>query len=276
MAGKTYETVKIEKEDGITWAILNRPEKRNAMSPQMHFEMDEVMDDLDADPETKVLVLTGAGESWCAGQDLKLFFRELDGKPAEMRRVAHANHSWRWDRMSTFSKPTIAMVNGYVFGGAFTQLCACDIAIAAEDAKFGLSEVNWGILPGGIVSKVMVDTVSYRDALYYAMTGDPFDGKKAAEMRLVNFAVPREKLRDETVAMARKLMEKNPAALRATKEAIRAVRWMSIADSLEYLDAKGLALRFVDAEGGREQGLKQFLDDKTYRPGAGNFERETD
>jgi trans-feruloyl-CoA hydratase/vanillin synthase len=151
MAKGTYETVKVERDTGanagITWVTINRPEKRNAMSPQVHFDMADILNELESDPETRVLVLTGAGEAWCAGQDLKLFFRELDSKPAERARAGWASHYWRWQTLFTYPKPTIAMVNGYCFGGAFTQLIACDFAFAAEDAKFGLSEVNWGILP---------------------------------------------------------------------------------------------------------------------------------
>ena len=150
MANGSYETVKIEREDGanagITWVILNRPEKRNAMSPQLHFDMVDVLNELESDAQTKVLILTGAGEAWCAGQDLKLYFRELDSKPAERARASWASHYWRWQKLFTYPKPTIAMVNGFCFGGGFTQLIACDFAFAAEDAKFGLSEVNWGIL----------------------------------------------------------------------------------------------------------------------------------
>ena len=77
LATLSYQTVKLEHENGITWVILNRPEKRNAMNPQMHFEMLDVLDRVEVDPDTKVMVLTGAGESWCGGQDLKQFFREL-------------------------------------------------------------------------------------------------------------------------------------------------------------------------------------------------------
>ena len=89
-----------------------------------------------------------------------------------------------------FEKPTIAMVNGWCFGGAFTPLVACDLAFAAEEAKFGLSEINWGILPGGNVTRAVAEVMSHRDALYYIMTGELFDGRKAAEMRLVNEALP--------------------------------------------------------------------------------------
>ena len=107
------------------------------------------------------------------------------------------------------------MVNGFCFGGAFTPLIACDFAIAAEDAIFGLSEINWGIFPGGLVSRVLADAMCYRDAMWCIMTGDPFDGKKAAEMKLINYAVPKEKLREETVELAKKLMKKNPQVLSA-------------------------------------------------------------
>ena len=273
MTKKVYKTVKVEKENGITWVILNRPEKRNAMSPQLHFEMVDVLIELESDDETKVLVLTGAGDSWCAGQDLKEFFRELDDKPAERRRAEWATHEWRWRSLLTFPKPTIAMVNGYCFGGGFTQLSACDIAIAAEDAIFGLSEINFGIFPGGLVSRVIADAMSYRDALYYSLTGDTFDGKQAAEMRLVTFAVPREKLREETVKLCQKLMEKNPAALQATKEVFKTCRNMDYTLAEEYIGAKIVALRATDPEKGRNKGIDQFVKEKKYRPGLESYDR---
>ncbi|MFQ5850009.1 MAG: p-hydroxycinnamoyl CoA hydratase/lyase [Candidatus Binatia bacterium] len=274
MATKSYKTVIIEKENGITWVILNRPEKRNAMNPQLHFDMLDAVCELETDEETRVLVLTGAGGSWCAGQDLKEFFRALDDKPAERRRVGWASQEWRWRRLFTFPKPTIAMVNGFCFGGAFTPLIACDFAIAAEDAIFGLSEINWGIFPGGLVSRVLADAMNYRDAMYYIMTGDPFDGKKAAEMRLVTFAVPRDRLREETVKLAQKLMGKNPHTLRAAKEVFKTCRNMDYWQAEDYMAAKGTALRATDPERGREKGIQQFVDEKKYRPGFEAYDRK--
>jgi trans-feruloyl-CoA hydratase/vanillin synthase len=271
-----YQTVKIEREDGITWVILNRPEKRNCMNPQMHFEMSEILRELETDAETQVMVLTGAGEAWCAGQDLKQFFRELDNDPVGRWRAGQATSEWRFDRLYLFPKPTIAMVNGYCFGGAFTQLFSCDFAIAAEDAIFGLSEVNWGIIPGGIVTKVVADALAYRDALYYIMTGDHFDGKQAASMRLVNYAVPRDRLRDETVALCNKLKSKNPAALRACKEAYKVIRTMDYTQAKYWLEAKASWLSSMDTEDGRNQGIRQFVDEKRYRPGLGAYIRDQD
>jgi trans-feruloyl-CoA hydratase/vanillin synthase len=266
MATKSYATVKVEKEGGITWVILNRPEKRNAMNAQLHYDMYDAINELETDTETKVLILTGAGNSWCAGQDLRGYFRDLDDKPAERRRVSWASQEWRWRRLYTFPKPTIAMVNGFCFGGAFTPLIACDFAIAAEEAIFGLSEVNWGVFPGGLVSRVLAEAMSYRDAMYYIMTGDSFNGKQAAAIRLVTFAVPQEKLRDETIKLARKLMEKNPNALRAAKEVYKACQTMDYWQAEDYMAAKETALRATDPEKGREKGIKQFLDDSSRFP----------
>ncbi len=126
MTEQGYETIRIENEDGIAWLIMNRPEKRNAMNPRMHYEMDRALPELEADPAVKAVILTGAGEAYCAGQDLKEYFRALDGDPAERRRASEASERWRNRRLATFNKPTIAMVNDYCIGGGFTQtLGAC-------------------------------------------------------------------------------------------------------------------------------------------------------
>ena len=108
----------------------------------------------------------------------------------------------------------------------------------------------------------MAEILSYRDALYYAMTGLPFNGKKAAEIRLVNYSVPAERLRDETVSLAKLLMEKNPNALRFTKEAVRAVKGMSHDQAQQYLYTKLQALQGLDKDA-HKKGIAQFLDEKS-------------
>ena len=116
--------------------------------------------------------------------------------------------------------------------------------------------------------------MNYRDALYYATSGDTFDGRKATQMGVVNFSYPLDALREETIKMAKKLMEKSPAAVRYTKEAIRAVRFMNAPQAEDYLNAKSDALKYVDKENGRQEGMRQFLDEKSYRPGLGHFKRK--
>ncbi len=269
-----FTNIKLQREDGVTFVVLNRPEKRNAMSPELHREMCEALDELETEDETKVVVLTGAGEAFSAGQDIKLYFRSTEEDARGRARARRDSHHWRWEKLSKYAKPTIAMVNGFCFGGAFTPLCACDFAIAADDATFGLSEVNWAILPGGIVSWNVAQVMSFRDAMYYACTGETFDGKQAAAMKLVNFSVPRAELRDATVKFARMLMKKNPAALRYTKECIRAVRNMDVQQAADYLNAKSDALRYRDPEKGRAEATRQFLDEKSFKPGLGEYKRK--
>jgi trans-feruloyl-CoA hydratase/vanillin synthase len=268
-------TVLVEFENGIAWVTMNRPEKRNAMSPALAAEMLRVMNALEVDTRCRVLVLTGAGNSFSAGMDLKEFFRETDAmSPPEREQIIRTNAQWQWRQLMFYPKPTIAMVNGWCFGGAFTPLVSCDLAIAAEEAMFGLSEINWGIIPAGVVTKAVAQMMSQRDALYYIMTGETFDGRKAAAMNLVNEAVPLKDLRARTRQLAETLMGKNSTVLRAAKTAYRRVRDMSYDDANDYLMAKNDQARLFDPERGREQGLKQFLDDKSFRPGLGGYKRD--
>ena len=269
------KNVKVEVEGGIAWVTLNRPEKRNCMSPALNDEMVEVLDALEVDDRCQVLVLTGAGEAFSAGMDLREFFRATDGLPyAQQMRVRRSSNTWQFAQLAHFLKPTIAMVNGWCFGGAFTPLISCDLAIAAEEAQFGVSEINWGIIPGGQVTKSLVFAMSFRNAMYYTLTGETFDGKQAAAMGIVNEAVPKAKLKERTTELANMLKSKNPHALRACKEAIRACTNIPWESSGDYLAAKSTQLRFVDGENGRTQGLTQFLDEKSYRPGLGPMRRE--
>jgi trans-feruloyl-CoA hydratase/vanillin synthase len=273
MALKKYETILVDKKEGIGWITFNRPDKRNAMTPQLHLDMNDALDEFALDSDVAVLVITGAGKAFCAGQDIGEYFRGTADNPKLKYQASQASRNWRWRKLSRFPKPTIAMINGYCFGGAFTQVTACDFAIAANDAIFGLSEVNWGIIPGGIVSWNVVEMMSFRDAMYYAVTGDTFTGKEAEKIRFINKAVPKARLRAETIELAKKLMRKSPAAVRFTKDAIRSVRYMSVDQADDYLMGKFNALEAVDKEKSRQKGMKQFLDDKTYRPGLGEFDR---
>ena len=269
------KNVLVQIEDGIAWVTLNRPEKRNCMSPALNDEMVEVLDALEIDDNCKCLVLTGAGEAFSAGMDLREFFRATDGLPyTKQMRVRRSSATWQWHQLAHYMKPTIAMVNGWCFGGAFTPLISCDLAIAAEEANFGVSEINWGIIPGGQVTRSLVQAMSVRNAMYYTLTGETFNGKQAAAMGIVNEAVPKAKLKERTTELAKLLITKNPHALRACKEAIRATIGMPFEVSGDYLGAKSSQLRLVDDENGRNQGLTQFLDEKSYRPGLGAMRRE--
>ncbi|MYM34438.1 p-hydroxycinnamoyl CoA hydratase/lyase [Duganella sp. FT50W] len=271
---KRWSTVLVNIEGGIAWVTLNRPEKRNAMSPTLNREMIDVLETLELDPDAQVLVLTGAGESWTAGMDLKEYFRENDGKPEIYQEKLRRDCSqWQWKLLRMYSKPTIAMVNGWCFGGAFSPLVACDLAISADEAVYGLSEINWGIPPGNLVSKAVADTMGHRQALHYIMTGDTFTGKEAAAMGLVNKSVPLAELRDATIELAQKLLAKSPTVLRIAKNGFKRCRELTWEQNEDYLYAKVDQSNYRDPEKGRAQGLKQFLDDKTIKPGLQTYKR---
>jgi len=269
-----WQTVKVDVENGFGWITLNRPEKRNAMSPTLNREMIDVLETLELDDDAQVIVLTGAGDAWTAGMDLKEYFRETDGKPEiTQERIRRDCSQWQWKLLRMYSKATIAMVNGWCFGGAFSPLVACDLAIAADDAVFGLSEVNWGIPPGNLVSKAVADTMGHRNALHYIMTGDTFTGKEAASMGLINKSVPKEQLREAVIELAGKLLEKNPVVLRYAKIGFKRARELTWEQGEDYLYAKTDQSNYRDPEKGRKEGLKQFLDDKTIKPGLQTYKR---
>ncbi|MGE4410258.1 MAG: p-hydroxycinnamoyl CoA hydratase/lyase [Sphingobium sp.] len=267
------DTVAFEVKDGIAWVSFNRPEKRNCMSPALNRQMMRVLDELEYRDDVGVLVLTGEGTSWSAGMDLQEYFRENEAKGLGATRQAQREAYGWWRRLRWYHKPTIAMVNGWCFGGGYGPLFACDLAFAAEEATFGLSEINWGILPGGGASKVAAELLSFRRAMYHAMMGENINGKTAAEWGMVNEAIPLAGLKDRVTAVAKVLLEKNPVALKATKDAIRRVREMTYDNAEDYLIRAQEAANSFDGEG-RKEGIKQFIDDKTYKPGLGAYNRE--
>lgn len=269
------KNVAVELDDGIAWVRLNRPEKRNAMSVGLAEEMNQILDALEIDDRCGVLVLTGVGTAFSAGMDLKDFFRATDGlSDVERQRAYRSTRAWQWRTLMNYPKPTIAMVNGWCFGGAFTPLICCDLAIADQDAIFGLSEINWGVIPAGVVSKAISTVMGDRQGLYYVMTGEQFNGAKAVELGLVNEAVPADRLEQRTRELARNLLSKNPTVLRQARIAYKYVREMNWEQAAEYLTAKMDQTHLVDPEKGRAKGLKQFLDDKSFRPGLGHYARK--
>jgi trans-feruloyl-CoA hydratase/vanillin synthase len=122
MAEYKYQNVKIRIHDGIAWTSLNRPDKRNAMSPELHYDMDEALARLEVDDDVKVVVVTGEGGNFSAGQDLKKFFRELERNPAERKKAQAAANRWRWERLYGYDKPTIAMCTA---SASAAPSCSC-------------------------------------------------------------------------------------------------------------------------------------------------------
>ena len=266
------DVVAFQVEDRIAWVRFNRPEKRNCMSPTLNRRMMEVLDELEFRDDVGVLVLRGEGAAWSAGMDLKEYFRETEAEGLRgVRKSQRESYGW-FRRLRWYQKPTIAMVNGWCFGGGYAPLFGCDLAICADEAKFALSEINWGILPGGGVTKVVVELLSMRDAMYHALTGELIDGKTAAQWKLVNESVPLERLEQRVRELANVLLSKNPVALKFAKDAIRRVKNMTYDEAEDYLVRMQEAANFHDKTEGRKEGIRQFIDEKSYKPGLGAYD----
>ena len=267
------DTVAFEVRDGIAWVKFNRPEKRNCMSPKLNRQMLRVLEDLEFREDVGVLVLSGEGTAWSAGMDLKEYFRESEAQGlGAVRNAQREAYAW-WERLRWYQKVTIAMVNGWCFGGGYGPLFACDLAFCADDSQFGLSEINWGILPGGGATKVATELMPMRKAMYHALLGENLIGRQAEAAGLVNESVPADKLEERVTEVAQKLLMKNLATLKATKDAVRRVREMTYGNAEDYLIRAQEALNWHDQTKGRLEGMKQFLDDKTYKPGLGEYDK---
>ncbi len=268
-----YETLLIEVEDEVGVLTLNCARKKNAMNSQLHQDMAAALEELRYHPDVRVVVITGAGDAFCAGMDLKEFFTELKDDPVEYDRIFRLATEWRGRTLRYFPKPTIAMVNGFCFGGAFSIVEGCDLALAADEATFGLSEINFKHFPGGAVSKSMANLMRPRDALWYGMLGRTFDGKQAERMGFVNLSVPRATLREETLAVARELASKDAWALKAVKDGYRHSLEMPWESSVNYTSAKEMELVVRQKDAWRVEGIGDFLQGK-YRPGLASAEAQ--
>jgi trans-feruloyl-CoA hydratase/vanillin synthase len=268
---KTYETLLIDNKDGITTIRLNRPEKRNAMNPTLHREMYDALRELEWDNDTEVLVITGSGNAFCAGQDLKEYFYANKDSERDREEIQRLSHAWRHQILNYFPKPTIASINGYCFGGAFTIVASSDIAIAADEATFGLSEINFGSIPAGLVAKAIIGEMDFRQALYYSMTGEQFGGKRSVEIGFTTMSVPLAQLAERTLQVANNLKGKDRHALKACKEAFKGIdiRNTSYEDARYWLKARLMQMTYEQKNTNWiDHGISKFMS-KEYQPGRG-------
>lgn len=260
--------VLLEEDNGIFTITFNRPEKRNAMNPALHEQMHAMLSDLRYNDKIRVLIITGAGDSFCAGQDLKEYFYLLadDSTKALRERSRELSNQWRSHILRLFPVPTIAMVNGYCFGGAFSVVASCDIVIAADDATFGLSEINFKTAPLGLVSKDISEKMPPRQAMYYALTGEPFNGKRAAELGLATKSVPKDQLKSEVRRIAEALREKDQIALKVTKDVLKLSQRMDYEEAYAYSVALAGDLTHKQDGAWMKSGIGEFMEGKS-RPG---------
>nr|ACJ60982.1 VEG40 [uncultured soil bacterium] len=218
----TYTRVRYEKKDHVAYVTMDRPEVLNAMDRRMHTELAEIWDDVEADDDVRVVVLTGAGtRAFSVGQDLKERAQRNDAGEAESTfgSRGQAGHPRLTDRF-TLSKPVVARVHGYALGGGFELVLACDIVVASEEAVFGLPEVQLGLIAGAGGVFRLPRQLPQKVAMGYLLTGRRMDAATALRYGLVNEVVPLASV-DECVAeWTESLVRAAPLSVRAIKEAV--------------------------------------------------------
>ena len=272
MLNQEFEGLSLSIDDTLATIRLERPEKKNAMSPAMHAGMHAALDRIEEAGTVAVVVLTGIDDTFCGGMDLEKYFLEAWDEPARFRDNLTRSHSWmrRW---KTLPAVTVARVNGWCLGGGLLMVCISDIAIAAEDAIFGLSEVNFGIFPAGGTTWGVSRNFATKAASYYMLTGERFDGKKAVELGLVNTSVPRDALDAEVERVTELLRKKDRNALRYTKAVYERVRGMSYQEAQEYEVAMLFDLSYNTGDAWVKRALESFKQRK-YRPGFESYPQD--
>ncbi|MFZ0666342.1 MAG: p-hydroxycinnamoyl CoA hydratase/lyase [Acidimicrobiales bacterium] len=257
--------VMVEVTDQVATLTLNRPKKKNAMSPALHAEMLDRLTELKDRSDFKILIVTGSGDSFCAGMDLEECFMNPFEEPE--RFAAENKTAQAWFRLlKSFPVPTVAKVNGWCFGGGVLIVGLCDMAIAADDVTFGLSEINFGSFPGGGTTWSVAHNIGRKHALYLILTGKPFDAAEAERIGLINLAVPRADLDAEVASLAETICKKHRPVLIAAKEVYEGSHDKSFAESIDWEMAKLYELSYITGHDWITKALRQFAD-REYRPG---------
>ncbi|HEY8491674.1 MAG TPA: enoyl-CoA hydratase-related protein [Dehalococcoidia bacterium] len=200
------------KEGRIAVVTLNRPERLNAITPEMFQQLNEIWSDFRDDEDLWVAIVTGAGDrAFCTGRDLVQAASEADGRVGRAAFAVTPDRIW---------KPVIAAVNGHCLAAGFALALQCDLRIAAEHATFGSMGVMRGLLAGGGQTQRLARYVPFAKAMELMLFGDPIDAREAHRIGLVNAVVPADQVMPTARAWAERLCERGPLAVRATKQAL--------------------------------------------------------
>jgi enoyl-CoA hydratase len=249
----SYETLLLERRGRVALLTVNRPDKLNALNIKTRQEGAAALEELQADGAVRVVVITGAGEkSFVAGADIA----EFEGRTALTQRDVMTGRSL-FTAFDAFTKPVVAMINGFCLGGGCELAMACDLRIASDRARFGQPEINLGIIPGGGGTQRLARLVGESKAMEMILTGEMIDAQTALQIGLVNRVVAHEELAAETMKLAEKIAEKSPVALRMAKEAVKTAARSTLDEGLRReIDLFALCFSSKD----KDEGVRAFLE----------------
>ncbi len=252
-----YETLLLEHEAAVTTVTLNRPELHNAFNETMVAELSQVFSFLNHDGETRVVVLTGAGKSFCAGADLN-WMKKIAGFTKKKNLADSEKFHQMLTAVFRCSKPVLAYVHGSTLGGGTGLVAAVDIALAEDDAVFGFSEVRLGLIPA-VVSPWVIRKIGEKNAREYFLTGERFSAAKAQEMGLIQYHGASDVVREKLNEKIQMLKQGAPGALAECKRLIE-INSSSRLEKLGPITATMIAKRRASAEG--QEGIVAFLTKK--------------
>jgi len=238
-------------EHGVALLRLERPEARNALSPEMMEEIASTLERLDPDPEVRCVVIAGSDKVFAAGADI----RAMSERSFE-EALRHPAASF-WRRLAAIRTPLIAAVSGYALGGGCELALACDMIVASDTAQFGQPEITLGIIPGGGGTQRLARVVGKQRAMEYVMTGRRFDAATAAELGLVNRVVKKGRWLEEAIELARTIAERPPIAARLGKQAVLAAEETSLGAGVE-MERRLYELAMATED--RVEGMTAFLE----------------
>jgi trans-feruloyl-CoA hydratase/vanillin synthase len=263
---KDYEAIDVTVEDGVATVAFDRPEKKNAMNPRLLRDLGDALNALAN--QVRVLVVTGNGDAFNAGMDLDEYFEEARSEGPHAVMDVNQLHKRALTALYDFPQPTIAKVNGWATGGGYMVMALCDIVFAADDAQFCISEINFGIPPGGGTMWSVVNTLDRQDVMYYSLTGEPFDGERAEDLGAIHRSVPAADLDDTVAEVVEEILDKNQMALEYTKKYYDQVKHMEYARAHDYELAKGEQMKYYQESEYLDEGVGQFTN-REFQPGRG-------
>jgi enoyl-CoA hydratase/carnithine racemase len=245
------ELVESSRDGHVVLLRINRPEARNALSPEVMELLAGELERLDPDPEVRCVVIAGSEKVFAAGADIKAM---SERSFAEALRHPAASF---WRRLAAIKTPMVAAVSGYALGGGCELALACDMIVAAEGATFGQPEITLGIIPGGGGTQRLARVLGKQRTMEYVLTGKRFDAETARAMGLVNKVAKKDKWLEEAMALAQTVAERPPIAARLAKQAVIAAEETALTAGLEN---ERRLYELAMATEDRVEGMMAFLE----------------
>ena len=248
------DIIKFEREESIGTITLNRPEQMNALGTHLINQLSNLLDEIAKDDGIRVVILAGNERFFCVGADIS----EISKINTAVK--AHAffsNIQSFFNKVAEFEKPVIAAISGFALGGGCELALACDLRIAADNAKLGLPEIKLGIIPGGGGTQRLTRIIGITKTKELLYTGDSIDAKEALSMGLINKVTPVKSLIDESKKMASKIATKPPFAMKMAKHAVNGGINMDIKSAIAY-EARCLEILFSTED--MKEGVNAFIE----------------